>query len=126
MRVLFVDDSLSVRKVAEKVLIGLGVDVTLAVDGLDALGRLREESFDLVFTDLEMPRLHGYELIREIRFLPKLKSLPVVVVSSRSGAKHQEQARALGATDYVTKPFSAQVLDQILKRYVKLEGDGNG
>ena len=126
MRVLFVDDSLSVRKVAEKVLAGLEVDVTLAVDGLDALGRLREQSFDLVFTNLEMPRLHGYELIREIRFLPKLKSLPVVVVSSRSGAKHQEQARALGATDYVTKPFSAQVLDQILKRYVKLEGDGNG
>lgn len=126
MRVLFVDDSLSVRKVAEKVLAGLGVDVTLAVDGLDALGRLREKSFDLVFTDLEMPRLHGYELIREIRFLPKLKSLPVVVVSSRSGAKHQEQARALGATDYVTKPFTAQVLDQILKRYVKREGDGNG
>jgi chemosensory pili system protein ChpA (sensor histidine kinase/response regulator) len=126
MRVLVVDDSLSVRKVAEKVLVGLGVDVTLAVDGVDALARLRAESFDLVFTDLEMPRLHGYELIREIRFLPKLKTLPVVVVSSRSGAKYQEQARSLGATDYVTKPFTAQILDVILKRYVKLDGAQNG
>ena len=125
IRVLVVDDSLSVRKVAEKVLVGLGVDVALAVDGVDALSRLREQTFDLVFTDLEMPRLHGYELIREIRFLPKLKTLPVVVVSSRSGAKHQEQARALGATDYVTKPFTAQMLGLILKRYVKLDGDGN-
>ena len=73
-----------------------------------------------------MPRLHGYELIREIRFLPKLKTLPVVVVSSRSGAKYQEQARSLGATDYVTKPFTAQILDVILKRYVKLDGAQNG
>jgi chemosensory pili system protein ChpA (sensor histidine kinase/response regulator) len=126
LRVLVVDDSLSVRKVAEKALVGLGVDVTLAVDGVDALTRLREQDFDLVFTDLEMPRLHGYELIREIRFLPKLKGLPVVVVSSRSGAKHQDQARALGATDYLTKPFTAQMLDAILKRYVKLDGDRNG
>jgi len=126
LRVLVVDDSLSVRKVAEKALVGLGVDVTLAVDGVDALTRLREQDFDLVFTDLEMPRLHGYELIREIRFLPKLKGLPVVVVSSRSGAKHQDQARALGATDYLTKPFTAQMLDGILKRYVKLDGDRNG
>jgi chemosensory pili system protein ChpA (sensor histidine kinase/response regulator) len=120
LRVLFVDDSLSVRKVAEMNLKALGVDVTLAVDGLDALNRLREQTFDLVFTDLEMPRMHGYELIRELRFLPVHADLPILVVTSRSGQKHQEQARQLGATEYMTKPFTAQSLEAAIKRWGKI------
>jgi chemosensory pili system protein ChpA (sensor histidine kinase/response regulator) len=116
VRVLFVDDSLSVRKVAEKTLQELGAEVTLAVDGLDALEKLREGAgkFDLVFSDLEMPRMHGYELIRELRYIPTFQTLPIVVVSSRSGQKHQDQARALGANDYVTKPFTADQLQHML------------
>jgi chemosensory pili system protein ChpA (sensor histidine kinase/response regulator) len=117
LRVLFVDDSLSVRRVAEKMLAGLGAEVTLATDGFDALARLREATFDIVFTDLEMPRMHGYDLIRELRFLPTHKELPVVVVSSRSGQKHQDQARALGANDYITKPFSPQTMESALRRW---------
>jgi chemosensory pili system protein ChpA (sensor histidine kinase/response regulator) len=108
--VMFVDDSLSVRKVAERALTSLGVDVTIAVDGLDALEKMRTGSFDLVFTDLEMPRMHGFELIRELRFLKAHKDLPIVVVTSRSGQKHQEQARSLGANEYITKPFTPQSL----------------
>ncbi len=122
LRVLFVDDSVSVRKVAESTFRQLNVEITVATDGLDALAKLREGTFDIVFTDLEMPRMHGYELIREIRFLPALRHLPVVVVSSRSGQKHQDQARSLGATDYITKPFSPQDLDGILKRVKRAEG----
>jgi chemosensory pili system protein ChpA (sensor histidine kinase/response regulator) len=118
VRVLFVDDSLSVRKVAEKTLTSLGVSVTLANDGVDALAKLRESKFDLVFTDLEMPRMHGYDLIRELRFLPAHKNLPIVVISSRSAQKHQDQARAFGANDYIGKPFTAQVLDATIKRLV--------
>jgi chemosensory pili system protein ChpA (sensor histidine kinase/response regulator) len=117
LRVLFVDDSLSVRRVAEKMLAGLGADVTLATDGFDALARLREAPFDIVFTDLEMPRMHGYDLLRELRFLPAHKELPVVIVSSRSGQKHQDQARALGANDYITKPFSPQTMESALRRW---------
>ncbi len=119
LKVLFVDDSLSVRKVAEKLLGSLGVQVTVAVDGLDALAKLRETTFDLVFTDLEMPRMHGYEFIRELRFVPAYKDLPIVVVSSRSGQKHQDQARSLGATDYITKPFNAESLDAALKKWAR-------
>jgi len=115
--VLFVDDSLSVRRVAEKALISLGVDVTMAVDGADALAKLRDARFDIVFTDLEMPRVHGYDLIRELRFLPAYKDLPIVVVSSRSGKKHQDQARALGASEYLTKPFSPKMLEGMLVRF---------
>jgi chemosensory pili system protein ChpA (sensor histidine kinase/response regulator) len=119
LRVLFIDDSLSVRKFAEMTLKGLGVDVTLAIDGVDGMNKLRGETFDLVFTDLEMPRMHGFELISELRFLPDYKDLPVIVVTSRSGQKHQQQARAVGATDYLTKPFSAGVLETALKRWGK-------
>jgi chemosensory pili system protein ChpA (sensor histidine kinase/response regulator) len=119
LRVLFIDDSLSVRKFAEMTLKSLGVEVTLAVDGLDGMNKVRSETFDLVFTDLEMPRMHGFELISELRFLPDYKNLPVIVVTSRSGQKHQQQARSLGATDYLTKPFSAATLETALKRWGK-------
>jgi chemosensory pili system protein ChpA (sensor histidine kinase/response regulator) len=125
-RVLFVDDSLSVRKVAQQVLTGLGVEVVLAVDGLDALAQLRETTVDLVFTDLEMPRMHGFELIRELRVLAAYKELPIVVVSSRVGNKHQEQAKALGATAYLAKPFTARSLDAMLALYVRPDGRGQG
>ncbi len=118
-RVLFVDDSLSVRKVAERALLELGVEVTLAVDGRDALEKLRASAFDLIFTDLEMPRMHGFDLIREVRFLPQFRELPVVVISSRSGSKHQEQARSLGATEYLNKPFTPQVLEAVLARLLR-------
>jgi chemosensory pili system protein ChpA (sensor histidine kinase/response regulator) len=117
VRVLFVDDSVSVRKVAEMQLKALGAEVTVAVDGMDAMSKLRENQIDLVFTDLEMPRMHGYELIRELRFLPAYKELPIIVVTSRSGQKHQDQARELGASEYITKPFTVQVLEAALKKW---------
>jgi chemosensory pili system protein ChpA (sensor histidine kinase/response regulator) len=118
-RVLFVDDSLSVRRVGEKFLVEEGIDVTLAVDGEDALGRLRAETFDLVFTDLEMPKLNGYDLIATIRGSAALRHLPVVVVTSRSGRKHREHAEAVGATDYLTKPFTAESLRQLVVRWTR-------
>ncbi len=117
LRVMFVDDSLSVRKVAERALGAMGVEVTTAVDGLDALAKMREASFDLLFTDLEMPRMHGFELIRELRFIKAHQDLPIVVVTSRSGQKHQEQARILGANEYLTKPFTQQTLAAALEKW---------
>jgi chemosensory pili system protein ChpA (sensor histidine kinase/response regulator) len=116
-RVLFVDDSLSVRKVAEKLLHELGAEVTLAVDGQDGLDLLGRQPFDIVFTDLEMPRLHGYELIQAISASPPLRHVPVIVVTSRSGQKHRDEAHALGARDYLTKPFNGQVLGQMLRKW---------
>jgi chemosensory pili system protein ChpA (sensor histidine kinase/response regulator) len=118
-RVLFIDDSLSVRKVAEKFLKALGTQVVVAVDGVDGLARLREQPFDVVFTDLEMPRMHGYELLREMRYVPEYKDIPVIVVTSRSGEKHRAEAKTLGATDYVTKPFTQEILSDMLKKWVR-------
>jgi chemosensory pili system protein ChpA (sensor histidine kinase/response regulator) len=117
LHVLFVDDSVSVRKVAERALKSLGVQVTLATDGVDALDKLRNGRFDLVFTDLEMPRMHGYELIRELRFVPAYRAMPVVVVTSRSGKKHRDEAHALGASEYLTKPFTARSLAAALVKF---------
>jgi chemosensory pili system protein ChpA (sensor histidine kinase/response regulator) len=117
LHVLFVDDSVSVRKVAERALKQLGVEVTLATDGADALDKLRNGRFDMVFTDLEMPRMHGYELIRELRFLPAFQAMPVVVVTSRSGKKHRDEAQMLGASEYLTKPFTSHSLAAALVKF---------
>jgi chemosensory pili system protein ChpA (sensor histidine kinase/response regulator) len=122
IRVLFVDDSLSVRKVAEKALASLGIEVVLAVDGQDALDKLRAGRFSIVFTDLEMPRVHGYDLIRQLRFVPAYQDVPVVVISSRSGAKHVEHALRMGANEYLTKPFTADDLARMIGRWVRGEG----
>ncbi len=119
LRVLFVDDSLSVRKVAERMLGSLDVDVVTAVDGQDALEKLRAMQFSLVFTDLEMPRMHGYELIREMQILPAYQTIPVVVISSRSGQKHIDQALTMGAKEYLTKPFSPEILNAVLGRLAR-------
>ncbi len=116
VRVLYADDSLSVRKAAEKFLAEVGVDLVLAVDGVDALEKLRTQQIDMVFTDLEMPRMHGFELLREMRYVPAFKDVPVVVVTSRSGDKHRQQAEKLGCDGYLGKPFTPSTLrEQILK-----------
>lgn len=108
--ILVVDDSLSVRKVIEKHLHSLHFRVELAVDGLDALEKLRTERISLVLTDLEMPRMHGFELIAEMRRQPSLRKMPVVVVTSRDAEKHRRRATSLGANDYIIKPFSKEQL----------------
>jgi chemosensory pili system protein ChpA (sensor histidine kinase/response regulator) len=108
--VLFVDDSISVRKLAARFLETSGIEVDTAVDGLDALEKLASGRFRVVITDLEMPRMHGYELIAEIRRHPRYRHLPVIVCTSRSSEKHRRRARELGAQGYITKPFTKEQL----------------
>lgn len=115
--VLFVDDSMSVRKVATHFLEMGGLDVDTAVDGLDAIDKLATGRFRIVVTDLEMPRMHGYELIAAIRRHPRYQHLPVIVCSSRSGDKYREHAREMGAQGYLTKPFTK---DQLLAEIQRL------
>ncbi len=113
--VLWADDSISVRKLAEHFLAAAGWRAETAVDGRDALDRLRRGRFSLLVTDLEMPRMHGYELLHEIRHDPDLRHLPVVVCSSRSSEKHRRRAREAGADGYLTKPFTQEALDRVLR-----------
>ena len=116
--ILVVDDSISVRKLATRFLETDGIEVDTALDGLDALEKLSSGRFRLVVTDLEMPRMHGYELIAEIRRLPHLQHLPIIVCSSRSSDKHRDRARDVGANGYITKPFTKE---QLLAEIARVE-----
>jgi CheY-like chemotaxis protein len=99
-----VDDSVSVRKFVGQMLERAGFEVLTATDGAEALRRLAESPVDAVITDLEMPRVSGYELIEDMRSRAATRALPVVVLTTRAGAKHVSLARRLGITHYVTKP----------------------
>jgi chemosensory pili system protein ChpA (sensor histidine kinase/response regulator) len=112
--VLLVDDSLSVRKVLARRLGRLGLVVTTAQDGEEALELLREERFDALVTDLEMPRMHGYQLIETVRRRPETRELPVVVITTRAGREHGDLARRLGADRYLTKPVDHEALAVLL------------
>ncbi len=114
--ILVVDDSISVRKLAARFLESEGLEVDTAVDGLDAMEKLASGRFRLVVTDLEMPRMHGYELIAEMRRHPHFQHLPVIVCSSRSSEKHRNRAREVGAQGYITKPFTKEQLVAEIER----------
>jgi len=103
-RVLLVDDSISVRKFVGQMLERAGFDVVTAADGVEGLQALDETAVDTVITDLEMPRLNGFELIQELRRRAQTRDLPIVVLTTRVGAQHLNLARWLGATAYVAKP----------------------
>jgi chemosensory pili system protein ChpA (sensor histidine kinase/response regulator) len=105
-RVLLVDDSISVRKFVGQMLDKAGFDVTTAPDGVEALARLGESRFDVMITDLEMPRLNGYELLEDVRRRPATRELPVVVLTTRAGVKHRSLASRLGVDHYLTKPVA--------------------
>ena len=104
--VLLVDDSISVRTFVGQMLEKAGFDVTTAGDGTEALARLGERAFTVLVTDLEMPRRNGYELLEDVRRRPATRELPVVVLTTRAGAKHASLARRLGVSHYVTKPVT--------------------
>jgi chemosensory pili system protein ChpA (sensor histidine kinase/response regulator) len=116
--VLWADDSISVRKLAGHFLEVEGWSARTAVDGRDALEKLRQGSFRVLVTDLEMPRMHGYELINEIRSDPRLRNLPVIVCSSRSSEKHRRRAQEAGANGYLTKPFTQDTLAAALREWL--------
>ncbi|HSE92297.1 MAG TPA: response regulator, partial [Methylomirabilota bacterium] len=102
--VLLVDDSVSVRKFVGQMLERAGFRVVTANDGVEALDRLAEISVDVVVTDLEMPRVNGYELVRDLRRRAATRQVPIVVLTTRTGDKHMRLARQLGVEHYVSKP----------------------
>jgi chemosensory pili system protein ChpA (sensor histidine kinase/response regulator) len=119
-RVLLVDDSISVRRFVGQMLEKAKFDVTTAADGADAIARVTtaEVPFDLVITDLEMPRVNGYELIDDLRRRPSTRALPVIVLTTRAGEKHVALARELGVQHYVTKPVEEQTLVALVSSVV--------
>jgi chemosensory pili system protein ChpA (sensor histidine kinase/response regulator) len=117
-RILLVDDSVSVRKFVGHMLERAGFRVLTAIDGVEALQQLAENPVDTVITDLEMPRLNGYELIEDLRRRPATRHLPVVVLTTRAGEKHWALARRLGVEHYVSKPVEEQAFVRLLRSIV--------
>jgi chemosensory pili system protein ChpA (sensor histidine kinase/response regulator) len=108
--VLVVDDSLTVRRVTQRLLVREGYRVSLAKDGLDALEKLADERPAVLLSDIEMPRMDGFDLLRNVRADPALAGLPVVMITSRTAQKHRELAAELGADHYLGKPYGEEEL----------------
>jgi len=117
--VLVVDDSITVRRVTQRLLQREGYRVALANDGLQGLERLQAERPAVVLSDIEMPRMDGFDFVRNIRADEKLRDLPVVMITSRIAEKHREHARELGVNDYLGKPYSEEELLGLIKRYAR-------
>src|SRR5690606_22395948 len=115
--VLVVDDSITVRRVTQRLLTREGYRVALAADGLQALERLAEELPAVVLSDIEMPRMDGFDLARNIRGDDRLKALPIVMITSRIAEKHREHAKELGVNHYLGKPYSEEELLSLVKHY---------
>lgn len=115
--VLVVDDSITVRRVTQRLLKREGYRVALATDGLQALERLQEEKPAVVLTDIEMPRMDGFDLVRTIRMDARLQDLPIIMITSRIAQKHREHARELGVNHYLGKPYSEDELLDLVHQY---------
>jgi chemosensory pili system protein ChpA (sensor histidine kinase/response regulator) len=115
--VLVVDDSITVRRVTQRLLKREGFRVVLAADGLQALEKLREEKPVVVLSDIEMPRMDGFDLARTIRADAKLCDIPIIMITSRIAEKHRDHARELGVDHYLGKPYSEDELIGLVRQY---------
>ena len=115
--VMVVDDSLTVRRVTQRLLAREGYRVVTAKDGLDALERLSEERPCVLLSDIEMPRMDGFDLVRNMRGDARLRELPVIMITSRIAQKHREYAAELGVQHYLGKPYSEEELLGLVARY---------
>jgi chemosensory pili system protein ChpA (sensor histidine kinase/response regulator) len=117
--VMVVDDSITIRKVTERMLARHGMRVVTAKDGVDAVAKLQETLPDVMLLDIEMPRMDGYEVATHVRNDARLKNLPIIMITSRSGAKHREKAMEIGVNKYLGKPYQE---DDLLQNINELLG----
>ncbi|HEY8537576.1 MAG TPA: response regulator, partial [Steroidobacteraceae bacterium] len=111
---LVVDDSITVRRVTQRLLERHGMRVLTAKDGVDALSILQEHVPDVILLDIEMPRMDGYEFASHVRNDPRWADIPIVMITSRVGEKHRARAIEIGVNDYLGKPYQEdQLLDAI-------------
>ena len=103
--IMVVDDSITIRKITERMLKRYGMEVVLAKDGVDATNQLQEQAPDLMLLDIEMPRMDGFEVASYVRNDERLKNIPIIMITSRTGAKHKKKAMEIGVNQYLGKPF---------------------
>ncbi len=117
--VMVVDDSLTVRKITSRLLMREGYQVVLAKDGVDALEQLSEVMPDVILSDIEMPRMDGFDLVRNIRADERLRGLPIIMITSRTADKHRNYALEIGANHYLGKPYDEVELLELVSGYTR-------
>ncbi len=117
--IMVVDDSLTVRKITSRLLLREGYQVLQAKDGVDALEQLVDERPDVILSDVEMPRMDGFDFVRNLRADEKLRDIPVIMITSRTADKHRNYALEIGANHYLGKPYDEDTLLGLLNGYCK-------
>jgi len=117
--VMTVDDSASLRQMVGVVLRGGGYQVVEAVDGMDALSKLKGQDLQLILTDINMPNMDGLEFTRRIRAMPDYRFVPVVLLTSESNPEKKQLGKAAGATAWIVKPFNPDQLLAVVKKVVR-------
>ncbi len=121
IKVMVIDDSNTIRKTAEIFLLQAGAQVVLAEDGFDALAKINDHQPHVVFCDILMPRLDGYQTCALIKKNPKFSATPVIMLSSKDGLFDRARGRMVGSDEYLTKPFTK---DSLLKTVADHAGGG--
>ena len=119
IKVLVIDDSNTIRRSAEMFLRQAGFEVILAEDGFDALAKISDHQPRVIFVDIMMPRLDGYQTCALIKQNPKLKATPVIMLSSKDGVFDRARGRLAGSDRYLTKPFTKEALIDTVNEYLK-------
>ena len=119
IKVMVIDDSNTIRRSAELFLKAAGCEVILAEDGFDALGKIAEQHPDVIFVDIMMPRLYGYQTCALIKRNDRFNTTPVIMLSSKDGLFDRARGRMAGSDQYLTKPFTQESLVEAVNLYVK-------
>ena len=119
LKVLVIDDSKTIRRTAETLLTKEGCEVFTAVDGFDALSKIADHQPDIVFVDIMMPRLDGYQTCALIKKNSRFHTIPVVMLSSKDGLFDRARGRMVGSDQYLTKPFTKESLLKAVATHVK-------
>lgn len=114
--ILAADDSASMRQMVSYTLSNAGHTVVSAIDGQDALDRAKEQKFDLVLTDVNMPLMDGISLTRELRALPAYRFVPILMLTTEAGQDRKLEGKAAGATGWIVKPFNPDQLIAVVKK----------
>jgi twitching motility two-component system response regulator PilG len=119
LKVMVVDDSKTIRRTAETLLKKEGCEVVTATDGFEALSKITDQSPDIIFVDIMMPRLDGYQTCALIKHNRVFRHTPVIMLSSKDGLFDKARGRIVGSEQYLTKPFTKEELLGAIKRHVK-------
>ncbi len=118
VKVMVIDDSKTIRRTAETLLKKAGCEVVTANDGFEALAKIADTNPDIIFVDIMMPRLDGYQTCALIKNNSRFKSTPVIMLSSKDGLFDKAKGRIVGSDKYLTKPFSKEELLGSIRQYV--------